>query len=96
MIAARDHVHAGGKNFFGDFWRDTGAASGIFAVGDDEIERVPFAQFRQKNFDRASSGFADDVANEKNFHEKILTTKTPKTRRKSGTADYGGFISSVF
>ena len=33
----------GGKDFLGDFGRDAGAAGGIFAIGNDEIEGVLLA-----------------------------------------------------
>jgi len=36
---------------------------------------VLLAQFRQKDFDRPASGFAHDVADEKDFHRRILTAK---------------------
>ena len=48
MVAAGDDVHAGGEDFFGGLGRDAGAAGGVFAVGNDEIERVLFAQFGQE------------------------------------------------
>ena len=48
MVAAGDDVHAGGENFLGGLGRDAGAAGGVFAVGNDEIERVLFAQFGQQ------------------------------------------------
>ena len=41
----------------GDFRGDAGAAGGVLAVGDDEIERVLFAQFGQKVFDRVRPGW---------------------------------------
>ena len=56
------------EEFPGDLGRDAVAAGGVFAVGDDEIERVLFAQFRQEDFDRVASGLADDVADEEKFH----------------------------
>src|ERR1019366_7378062 len=40
MVAAGDDVHARRKNFPGGLGGDAGAAGGVFAVGDDEIERV--------------------------------------------------------
>jgi hypothetical protein len=78
MVAAGDDVHAGGEKFTGNLGRDAGAAGGVFAIGDDEVERVLLAQFRQKNFDGSASGFAHDVADEKHFHIKNLTVKQTK------------------
>ena len=45
MVAGGDDVHACRKNFLGGFGRDAGAAGGVFAIGDDEVERVLFAEF---------------------------------------------------
>ena len=75
MVAAGDDIHAGVEDFPGGFGGDAGAAGGVLAVGDDEIERVLFAEFRQKGFDRIASRLTDDVADEEQFHAGILTTK---------------------
>ena len=84
MVAAGDDVHAGVENFPCSLGRDAGTAGRIFAVGDDEIERVLFAEFGQEFRNRAPSGLADDVTNEEQFHGLSLITKhTKNTKRNS-------------
>ena len=48
MVAAGDDIHAGREDFPGGFGRDAGAAGGVFAIGDDEIERMLFTEFGQQ------------------------------------------------
>lgn len=78
MVSAGDDVHSSGKKFTRNLRRDAIAASGIFAVGNDEIQRVLIAQSRQNGLDRLASGFAHDVTDEQDFHEEDLTTKDAK------------------
>ena len=42
-----------------------------------------FAQFRHKSFDRFASGFAHDIADEKNVHAKILIAKHAKDTQEN-------------
>ena len=83
MVAAGDDVHARRKNFFCGFGRDAGAAGGVFAVGDDKIERVLFAELGHKFRDRASSGLSDNVADEEQFHGVSLTAKHAKHTKEN-------------
>ncbi len=89
MIAAGDDVHAGGKNFLGNLGRDAVAAGGVFAVGNDEIELVLFAEFGEKLFDRVASGLAYDVADEEQFHAGRLNVKPAKDTKKYEIAGQG-------
>ena len=82
MVAAGDDVHAGGKNFPGGFGRDAGAASGVFAVGDDEIERVLFVKFGQEFLDRITPRPPDDVADEEQFHDRQINRKSDEKHEK--------------
>src|SRR5438094_615998 len=68
MVAAGDDIDATGEQFFGDPGGDAVAAGGVFAVGDDEIERLLFAKYGQERFDRVTSRLADNIADEKQFH----------------------------
>ena len=77
MVAAGNDVHAGGKNVPGGHGRNTGAAGGVLAVGDDEIERVLFAKFGQEFLDRVASRPPDDVADEEQFHNRQINRKSP-------------------
>ena len=90
MVAGRDGVHAVAEKFVRDVGRDAVAAGGIFAVGDDDVEAVLRALFRQQNFDGVASGMADDVADEQNFHRKNLTAKESKDTKENQTQSLGG------
>jgi hypothetical protein len=83
MVAGGDDVHARGKNFPGGFGRDAGAAGGVFAVGDDEVERVLLAEFGNKFCNRAPARLSHDVADEKQFHGENLTTKYTKYTKEN-------------
>ncbi len=84
MVAAGNHVHAGGENFAGGFGRDAGAAGGVFTVGNDEIERMCFTESGQEFLDRAPAGLPHDIANEEQFHGLNLTTKNTKRTIPTG------------
>src|SRR5579859_2931204 len=84
MVAAGNDVHAGEENFPGGFGRDAGAAGGVFTIGNDEIERVFFAEFGQEFLDRAPAGLPHDIANEEQFHGLNLTTKNTKEQSLAG------------
>ena len=71
MVAAGNDVHACRKDFTCDLGCDAGAAGGILAVGDDEIERVLLAQFWKQDFDGLAPGLSHDVTDEENFHVEI-------------------------
>ena len=73
------------NRFGGNLGCDARTAGGVLAVGDDKIQRLLFAQFRQQDFDRVASRLAHDVSDEQDFHAEDLTTKTaPDTNRKNG------------
>ena len=75
MIAAGDDIHAGGKDFLGGPGGDATAPGGVLAVGDDEIQPMLLAQFRQQRLDRHPAGPAHYVTDEENFHAPQLITK---------------------
>ena len=72
MIAAGDGIHSRSKDFVSHLGRDAVAASGVFAIGDNEVQAVLRAQFGKNEFDGSASGFTHDVANEKNLHAAML------------------------
>ena len=83
MVAAGDDIHAGGKNFFGGPGGNPGSAGGIFAVGDDEIERVLFTESGQEFPDGSPAGLAHDVADEEQFHKpNLIVNRTEHTKEK--------------
>lgn len=75
MIAAGDDIHAGGKDFLGGFGRDAGAASGVLAIGNYEVQRVLGAESGQEFLDRAAPGMANDVTDEEQFHALRLVSR---------------------
>ena len=83
MVAAGDHIHAGGKDFRRHFGCDAVAAGRILAIGNDEIERVLFTQLGQERFDGPASGLAHDIADEEDFHAIRLIEQRPRAS-KSG------------
>ena len=68
MISGGDDIHAGVENVRGGLGRDTGTASGVLAVGDDDIDVVLAAQLRDERADGLAAGFAHDVTDEQDFH----------------------------
>jgi hypothetical protein len=91
MVAAGDGIHARQKNFPGGFGCDAGAAGGVFAVGDDEVEPEFLPQFWEQFRNRAPARLSHNVADEENFHGKILTPKHTKEKPKVSVA--GGCLS---
>jgi hypothetical protein len=84
MVAGGDGVHTVAKQFRGEVGRNTVAAGGIFAIGDDHVEAVSVLQVRQNFLDRAPARTADDVADEEYFHAENLTTKDKKDTKEKG------------
>jgi hypothetical protein len=71
MVPAGDDIDPGGKDFVSRLWRDAGAARGIFAVRDNEMDPVCFPQPGYKLLDGTASGLAHNVADEKQFHAAL-------------------------
>jgi hypothetical protein len=63
VIAAADHFNAAGKEFLGEARRDSEAGSGIFAIGDAEIDAALRENVRQAVVNDFSAGRADNVSN---------------------------------
>lgn len=82
MVPAGDDVHTGGKDFLGDPRGNARAAGGIFSIGDNEIQCVPVAKFREQFLDRAPPWLPHDIANEKKFHAVRLISKSPIRNRQ--------------
>jgi hypothetical protein len=64
MIAERDAIHPGIEEFLGDGLGDAKPASGVLAIGHDEIERQLPSQNRDVLGNGGAAGAADDVADE--------------------------------
>ena len=64
MIAERDHVDAGFKEFVGNLWRNSESACHVLAIDDDERWLVALTDRWQQCQKRAAPAAADKVANE--------------------------------
>src|SRR5262245_5161204 len=68
VVAARDRVNAGRKNFLSRSRRNARTTRGIFAICHYKIHRMSMAQSRKQFPDGAAAGLTDDVTNEEQFH----------------------------
>jgi hypothetical protein len=73
VVAGRHDVDAEIEELFGERGSDSKAGRGIFAVGDDEVDRVLPSKFRKAVFYDRSSGTAKNVADEKNFQGSMVS-----------------------
>src|SRR6266403_2410979 len=69
VIAGRHDIDAEIEEFVREWRRDTEPGSGIFAVGDHQIDGMLLYEFRQAVLDDGSSGTAKNVADEENVQE---------------------------
>jgi len=72
VVAGGDDVGTQVKELLGDGGRDAEAASGVFAIDDEEINGVGFKDVGQMFADDVAAGGAKDVADEEDVHWKIL------------------------
>jgi hypothetical protein len=71
VISGGHHVNAQIEKLFRQRRRDSEARGSIFAVGDDEIDSVPLAQFWQAlSYDRPP-GASKNVTDKKNFQDQV-------------------------
>ena len=73
VISGGHHVDAKIEKLFRQRGRDPKPRRRIFAVRDDQIDRVLLAQFRQAIFNDRPPGASKNVANEKNFQDLMVT-----------------------
>jgi hypothetical protein len=73
VIAAGDHLDAGGQQAFCDFRRDAEPGSGVFAVGDTQIDLPLREDVRQPVVNDLAPGRAYDVADEEDFQGRTFT-----------------------
>ena len=66
MVACGNDRDARAQKIDGDFSRYAAPARRVFAVNDDEIQRVLRLQLRQPGNDCAAAGLANDIAEKKN------------------------------
>jgi hypothetical protein len=72
MISGRDDMRAEVEEFFGDRRRDAEASSSVFAVDDKEIDGIIFEDVGQMFADDMAAGGAEDIADKKDIHDKML------------------------
>ena len=75
MVAAGDDFDAAGEQILGDPRRDAEAGSGVFAVGDAEIDLALREDVREPVVNDLAAGRAHDVANEKDFQIRSFREK---------------------
>src|SRR5580765_3021438 len=68
MVATGPDINASGEDLGCSFWRDAGAAGGIFAVGNHQIDPSCLANLWQQFLDHAAAGLADDICDKQNLH----------------------------
>ena len=80
MIAAGDDVHARIEEFVGGIDGDAGAAGGVFAVGDDEVEAKALSQLWKKLPERVPPGFANNITDKKQIHTAESIRQRPASK----------------
>ncbi len=68
VIARRHHVDAGAEQFVADLARNTGAAGGVFAVGQDQVDVVGAHESGQAALHQLPARPGHDVADEQQLH----------------------------
>jgi hypothetical protein len=71
VIAGGHHVDAQVEKLFRERRGDSEASRGIFTVGDDQINGVLAAQFRQAIFYDGAPGAPKNVTDEKKFQDQV-------------------------
>jgi len=73
VISGGHHVDSEIEKLFRQRRRDSEACRGIFSVGDDKIDAVPLAQFRQAILYDRPPRTPKNVTNKKNFQDSMLS-----------------------
>ena len=68
VVAGGDDVSAEVKDLVSDRGSDAEAASGVFAIDDEEIDGVGFEDVGKMFADDVAAGGAEDVADEEDIH----------------------------
>ena len=89
MITAGNEINTGGEYFLSGFRGDAGAASGIFAIGDHQVDAVLLPQSGDEFPDRAPARGSYDVRDKQEFHRTKLT---PQVFPASGFKFSGGMV----
>jgi hypothetical protein len=78
MVAERNRVGACGKEFFEDRLRYAEAlVGGVFAIDDAQINLPLRETARKVNADRFTTNPSDDIANEQNAQDRLLSCRHP-------------------
>ncbi len=86
MVAARDDLDAQVEKLFGDFRSDAKAGSGVFAIGNHQINLAVLDQVDKAFLNNLTPGKADNVADEQYSHGE---TKLSETQKWSGLLGRG-------
>jgi len=73
VISGGHHIDAKIEKLFRQRGRDSKPSRRIFAVGDDQIDVVLLAQFRQAIFYDRPPGAPKNVTNKENFQDLMVT-----------------------
>ena len=81
MVAERHAIGAGIEQVGQDGFGDAEAASGIFAVDDDEIECIALDETGKRVANHVSARATDDIAEKQKTHQEV---RIMKSRQCSG------------
>jgi hypothetical protein len=87
MITGGYNIDTGVEYFTRRIDCDASAPGGIFSVGDNDIDIVVLAQFRQQPAQGVPPGFADNIADKKKIHETELNSRRSRGKSAFGRAD---------
>lgn len=76
VVAGSEHVTAQIKEIFRDAGSQTEPSSGIFCIGNDEVDFMGVYEVGQMGVDNVASSAAEDVANEEDLHGAELLILT--------------------
>ena len=82
VIAGSHHVDAQIEKLFGKCRSNAKPSRGILAVGDDQIDRMLLAQFREPIFYDGAPGPSKNVTDKKNSQKSDLSSQASGTMSK--------------
>jgi hypothetical protein len=68
VVSAGENLDSHPKKLFGEAWSDAEAGSGVFAIGDAEIDLAVREDIRKALTHDSAAGRADNVTDEQNSH----------------------------
>jgi len=101
MVAGCQHVYVRIEQFFDNLPGNPETGCGILAIGDHQVHVMRGNQRRQQFPNRPASGFADNIADKKNFHYLLISTQVylakleTRVSRMTVTLICPGYVISV-